>query len=302
MTAHSGSLAAPPRGGRGSAFAIFLSLLALPPSVAAQPMVEGRVSDAETSAPIEDARLRVVAWGTSASAPAGTILASVVTTPGGRFGLPVGVNGVLEVEKQGFAVARARWPPTRGAVVEIGLERGARLLVRVTDALGRLVPAVVLVNTLHPGNLVSRTVSSPDGIVQLDDGASGFTTLVARADGFAPAAMTLNLRAGEAHGPINIVVQLAGRLQGRVIDASGTVVAGAAIIARYDDAVGLGKVLSSYLGGRLTSDADGGFELAQVVPARTVWLHAEQAGRTSEPVIASVEAGGVMTDVVLVLR
>jgi hypothetical protein len=183
----------------------------------------------------------------------------------------------------------------------VELERGARMVVRLTDQFGADLPGVIRVTTFHPGNLVLDAVRAPRGVAVLNDLASGPTILVAQSEGFAPAAVSLQAQAGQDHGDVPLSLRRAARIRGAIVDRSGTRYPGATIIANYDAATELDKVLENFLRRHVGGQEGADFEVRNVVPGAPLRIIAERAGKRSEPAIVVLVAGEERSGLVLVI-
>lgn len=150
--------------------------------------------------------------------------------------------------------------------------------MNVTDEGGTPIDAVVLVTTYHPGNIVSSSFRARNGAVVMRDAPSGYTSIVARAEGLAPAATSLEISPGGSHGPLPIGLVKAATIRGLVFDRDGTRQPDASVIIEYPD-LPFARTLANYASRRTSGDAD--FEIRNVVPRVAVRVFAQHQGRRS---------------------
>lgn len=276
-----------------------LSVAITPATVdAGQTTTTGYVVDAADESPIRGARLQVAPSGSSSHGP----LASTTTRDDGGFEMPaVDANGVLSVGAPGYATKRLRWPNVgSGDPLEIKLDRAARLILHVKDQAGAFVPAMLSIATHHTGNYIVSGARSQSGIVDVTGLASGPTIIVAKAEGFAPATLSLDVAPGLRYGPIELTLQRAGSVAGVVVDGAGNPVRDAVVTADYDAETPMKRTLANYIGGRVRTGEDGSFLLTNIVPKAVVTLSATR--NTSASTTTSVGPGERRTDLVIVLR
>jgi hypothetical protein len=260
----------------------------------------GFVVDATTGLPIQGAVVRVVAAGQASSGPNAAILASATTEPDGTFLLSMDVKGVLEVAAQGYAVKRSLWPSA--GTREIRLERGARIRIRVTDEAASSVPrAVITIRTVHPGNVVSDALRTNTGVGEFVDLPSGPTTIVVRAEGFAPVAVAVQVAPGGQYDPIVVTLSRAASIRGVVLDSSGQRRSEATIVANYGAEVPLRTELRNFISRREASE-DLDFELRNLVPRTPVQVYAQYDGRRSEVQTVVLNPGEQRSDIVLIVN
>lgn len=276
---------------------VFLLGLVLPQKAAGQRTIAGVVTERDGT-PINSAVIRF-------TSPKGaeTTKASTVSRTDGTFELLGTDNsGLIVIHAPGFATKRVRWVSAAApASLAVALERAGRLSVRLADERGAALDGVVMIHTANPGNPTATAAASHNGAIVLDELASGATTIVARAQGRAPAAVRLNVVPGGQHGVIALVLQPAGAVTGRVQDGAGMWIPGARVLASYDSTVPMGRVLSNFLSVGLESDERGRFRFREVVPNVQINLYAEYGGQRSE-VASAVATVGQDTEVVLVIK
>ncbi len=268
---------------------------------AGQATRSGLVSDAGTGAAVAGATLRVTAPGEATTKPA---LASTVTRDDGAFELPAdGVRGVLEVTAPGYATARLLWPPrNEQSLMQIALERGATLPVRVSDYRGAPLSAVLAVTTFHPGNVVSSGVRVLNGVAEAGGLPSGPAMIIALAEGMAPAATTVRIEAGTRHSPLNMTLLEAGIVSGIVLDGNGDRRPEAEVVAAYGRELALNVALGNYLSRRKPTGGELDFEIRNVIPGAPVQVFARHGDKRSAASTVAVGAGERRSDVVLVLK
>jgi hypothetical protein len=270
------------------------------PAVSGQLASIGTVLDAATGLPIQGAVVRVVAAGSATSGPSAAILASGRSEPDGTFYLNTTVQGVLEVSAQGYAVKRLHWPSADAR--EIRLEHGATIRIRVIDETAASIPrAILTIRTLHPGNVVTDVRRTNEGLAEFLEWPSGPTTIIARAEGMAPAALSLNVLPAGRYDAIAMILLPAASVQGVVRDSAGRLRPEATIVANYAGDLPLGRELRNFISrGKPSEDVN--FDLRNLVPHIPIQLYAESNGSRSDAVTLVLNPGEQRSNIVLILN
>jgi hypothetical protein len=230
------------------------------------------------------------------------VIASARTSDFGDFELPVvDVNGILTIRARGYATKRLKWPVESESILNVQLDKGARLEIQVRTQAGALVPAVVSVGTQHPGNYVDTIVRSPSGLVVIDDAPSGPTTVVVRSKGLAPEFTKIHVEAGDNLETIDFRLRPAGSLAGMVVDSLGNPRAGAVISVAYASNIPMRAMLASAVGGKRSTNDDGTFHLSEIVPGVPVRVYVASEDQRAETVI-TLQAGEERTGLQLPLK
>ena len=200
----------------------------------------------------------------------------------------------LVVEAEGyerFEMTAVR--PQAGALIEVQLGEGARLLGRVLDADGEGAANAFVSLWLDRGPIISRTAWSPDpprhdtrtdgdGRFHFDALGPGPWSVQVAGEQLAEDVGAIRLRPGEQR-EIELRLRVQGRLAGVVTDTYGEPVAGARVLIQPLDRNGQ---VEGQLGGPPT-DAGGGYEARHVPsgPARVVARHPAYRDGVREVVI-----------------
>ena len=192
-------------------------------------------------------------------------------------------------------------PPVSGNDVRIELEPTATISGTLADGvtLEPLAGSVTVVVRQMPHQSVSTTVDvGADGNFTVDDLPSGAASLVGTADGRAPATSEFRVIAGLLRTE-HLRLASAVTLQGRVLGASETPVAGAEVVAEYASA-GVSAMLTGFISGVLTTNSDGMFVLANLRSGETLKVWAEYYDRKTG--IETVTVHNLDTPEQIVLR
>ena len=218
-----------------------------------------------------------------------------VTDSGGRFSFGTREVGVVSVAHPGYAPAYRRWPPLFGNDVIIELEPAATVSGTLTDSLtgaplaGR---ATVTVEQIPHQSVSVSAESLPDGSFTVGGLPSGEAAVFAFAEGYAPAVSAMFDLAAGAVWTENLSLQLGVSLSGQVLNSAGEPVPGAGVAFEYSSSTGNGGVLAGFVGGKLYSDLEGMFELANLSPGETLQLWAEDGDNTTDVATVFVAGGG----------
>ena len=225
---------------------------------------------------------------------------TTTTDDKGYFEFSRGDLGVVTVVADRFATARRRWPPVDGHQLRILLDSPAVLQGTVADATsGRLVEAAITVIVEDRGGIVSMNTDTASGSFKMNDLPKGPAILIADAKGFAPFWSEMTVSAGESRN-IRIRLQLEANVTGTVLDAGGSPVHGAYVVASYSDQAGAYGLLESSAGGQPWTDSNGFFALSRLIPDVPIALQAElDNGTLSNIVSVTVLPGMVQENVVL---
>ena len=210
--------------------------------------------------------------------------------------------GVVTVTADGFATAYRRWPSLDGSELRILLDFPAVLQGTVEDAgTSSPVGAVITVMVEYGGSTVSMSTDTDteSGSFKIGDLPGGSATIIANAEGFAPFWSELTIDAGESRDA-RIRLLMEANVTGTVLNADGSPVHAAYVVASYPDEVGGYGLLESFTGGEPWTDTDGAFELYGLIPGVPVHLRAElDDGTLSDIVTVTVPSGTVQENVVL---
>ena len=189
------------------------------------------------------------------------------------FDVPADTSPTVRVQKTGFPYAFQqphKGEPLRSETeMAVTLVRGTRIAGRVTDA---TTGAVVAGARVGAGwTLADATTTDADGRYALPIRLESEDVVTVLADGYARAA-----RKATAEGELDFALAPGDAIVGRVVDESGSPVAGALVAAIATRNVGDGQEFSS---GAVETGADGRFRLGNL---RRDWAHAlvlQAAGR-----------------------
>ncbi len=229
----------------------------------------------------------------------------------GRYDLKVESPGFGPVAVPGVEVPAGAGDVDLGIVV---LPPGVAIEGRVADAEGRPI-AGIEIRASEPtripmpaalrlmmmlGREPATAITGADGRFAVPDRRAGERLdLVVAGDGWVATTVTGVLAPPEE--PLEIVIQQASRVSGRVLDAGGEPIAGADVEARFEGLAGSGgRRMASF--NRARTDDDGAFQLLDVEPGR-VTVAASATG-FQEAQLSGLEtvAGGELRDVELTLR
>jgi len=266
-------------------------------NVSAQRTITGNVVDADNDRPVRGAIVRIGANGARSDRP----LSTATTDQNGDFEIAVeDTTGVLSISVPGYAVKRLRTSSiTVGTPLRVALEKAASLRLHVRDPRGGMLPAMLSIATQSPGNYIVSGAQSRSGEFSLSELPLGRTTIVAKAEGHAPATLSLQVEAGQRYGPFSLTLQQAGTISGTVVNPAGTPVRGAVVDVSYTSDLSERRTVSNYLGGRFRTRDDGRFHVTNIVPNATVTVMAN--GLASSRVSLSLTPGEDRTDVILVV-
>jgi hypothetical protein len=188
-----------------------------------------------------------------------------------------GAPGVLTITADGFAPARLVWPPRMGQETTVRLSRGASLRVSLIDRRsGSPVPGSVAVLLRSPGNRGTFSEVAPNGTAEFFSLAPGTATVIVKAERFAPAVFTIELRAGQAEAQA-VTLSEAATVEGVVLDSDGRPLSDAVMTVDYGSAANEQRL--QLVGGRTRTGSDGAFRLTGIVPNTLVRVRATSNGR-----------------------
>lgn len=220
----------------------------------------GRVLDAD-GAPVAGAIV-------SASAALGRL----TTDADGRFAwtsVAPGSRQLLDAQAPGRGVG-STMAEGGGPEVDLVLQRGLGLDVRVDDTLGRPVPFAKLARSTARSGVRTEGYTAADGRLHLADLPSGPLDLRVHRRGFATHTVTIHMRPDLPE--VRMVLERGRTLRGRVVDHEGQPLVGASVYANLDRNVGLRTAGTS-----AHTDAAGAFALNDL-PAEPCTIHAYQSG------------------------
>lgn len=187
-------------------------------------------------------------------------------------------RGVFTISADGFAPFRMAWPPEDGDLT-VQLRRSAGLRVLLVDrAVQSPVAGSVAVLLSIPGSRGTFSEAAPDGSAELADLPPGPATLIAKAEGYAPAVVPIELREGLTVVQ-TVELHAAAVIEGRVLDSDDRPIAGVLVTVDYGSAGNVERLLGQIVGGRVQARTDGTFRLTGIVPNRVVRLRATAGGR-----------------------
>jgi hypothetical protein len=134
---------------------------------------------------------------------------------------------------------------------------------------------------------------------EFKDAPSGPTTIVVQARGLAPAAIDVQLSAGETYPTLEAVLQQAATLRGMILDRFGVPQRAAVITATYGAELSKARTLANFIGGRLRADDDGQFVVGNIVPGVPINVVAVFQGRRSQIVTVTLNPGEDRSGIVL---
>ena len=217
----------------------------------------------------------------------------------GEFEIPNAVRGITTVTAGGFATAKRGWPPRRGRELHFALTAAASIKGSLVDAAtrggieGRV---TMLVQSRY--HFVTKGAKA-SGLFQFSDLPAGPAAIHAYADGFTPYYGTMTVEGGKNYEK-QIGLLLEAVASGTVLDASRRPVVGATVSVGYSESLSGADVLSSLVGGYVTTEAEGRFKLHGLVPNEMIALQAELDGQRSD--IATIRVGPGMEQNGIVLR
>lgn len=190
-----------------------------------------------------------------------------------------GVPGVLTITADGFAPARLVWPARLVQETTVRLSRGVSLQVSLIDRRsGSPVRGSVAVLLRSPGNRGTFSEVAPNGTAEFFSLAPGTATLIVKAERFAPAVLTIELRAGQAEARA-VTLSEAATVEGVVLDSAGRALPHAVMTVDYGSAANEQRLLAQLVGGRTRTGSDGTFRLTGIVPNTPVRVRATSNGR-----------------------
>ena len=218
---------------------------------------------------------------------------------GGAYVTSSAGAGVLSVSADGFAPFHLRWPPRSASnEVRVRLDLAAELRVLTTSRrTGQFVPASVGVVLNRAGNPGSYSARGAQGVADLSGLPQGSGMLIVKAEGFAPAVISIDLRPGMNTEAVALAE--AARVSGFVVGADGQPVAGATVSVDYGLADNPSRILAQLVGGRLRTGSDGAFLVVGIVPNRLARLRATLRSTRSESVAIGPLAGQAVDGLVL---
>ena len=178
----------------------------------------------ESGAPVAGATVK-------ARGSAGLILSVKATTgtDGRAFleGLPAGSRILLEAHARGYRPAWVGEQAIEKGPFRVTLEPGAIVAGRVSAPWGDPIAGATVEGV---GTPIGRATSGDDGAFELDEAPPGALRLTARAEGFRSAAPAeVSVAAGEERRDIDLVLEPAPGLAGRVVTPDGRPAAGARV-------------------------------------------------------------------------
>ncbi len=206
---------------------------------------------------------------------------------GAVLSVQVSAEGYLPVSRRGVRL------PTEAPLL-VRLEPAATLTGRVVDTRGRPVAQALVgpSSRVWSQGVHSFVRTDDDGEFSLSPVAAGVQVLEARKEGYVTSApRSVEVTAGREPPKVEIVLEAAAVLEGRVLTPDGIAVSGARVTATRRREV-------QVPGQEALTDGDGRFVLDQLAPG-PVTVRAEKEGFTSAEVEA--EAGGAASGVELVL-
>jgi len=224
-------------------------------TLARGPLVDGRVVDAATGAPVPGARVlwnildfdEIEGQPTLAPLVVGAMrdFSYPVTDGEGRFRagpFPKEPPYEVRVLAPGYAAARASWDPAEGAEVVIEISRGGSVAGVVTDAAtGEPVTAFAVgVDARVEANAAAPSALNPfadevlfeaeDGRFRVSPVAPGLRTLTFLADGYRDLELDVAVAPGASDdAPLLVSLDPGGTIRGVVTDGEGEPVAGAQV-------------------------------------------------------------------------
>lgn len=245
-------------------------------------------------APIQDARV-------FGSGSAGLVIGVEATTNrDGRAelaGLPQGASLRVEVSAEGYLAATREGIDEGPDPVRIELARGAHLEGRVVGASGEAVGGAEVSAFAAASRAPASTRSNEDGSFRIDAAEAGRLTVAARAEGYGRAApVEIDATAGETRSGIVIELGPVSGVRGRVEDASGRPVAGAAVVLSSQRDVAIDA--SAPVIARTSTTEDGRF-LLSADPEPLQWVSARAPGHATAVVSAAPAIAGEAIELVL---
>jgi RNA polymerase sigma-70 factor (ECF subfamily) len=264
----------------------------------------GRVVDDATNAPVSGAMVVIMA--VSPAPPPAYGMASVMTAADGTFsieGMPAGQVQRFLVRKEGFlpfqeskdgpAIVGTSLAPDKPLDVTVRLRKGATLKGRVTASSGNPVPkaevyfawAEVIGNSFNSYRTPSTTTDE-DGKYSLPSAGPGTGIMVVRAEGYhlpdlppdlsralSGSGIPEGLRVtvpGTGEVVKDLVLTSCGWVEGRVVDADGKPVAGAAVSLDVPVPPAIGRWMEPIAAAPVWTDAEGKFRLDGLAPGEVV--------------------------------
>ncbi len=238
--------------------------------------VYGRVLDAKEK-PLPGAKVslfRVDPLNPWTQTTEGPTLGTAVSGAEGRFLVgpaPAGDRLRLRAEAAGYG-ARTEFVSARGTCVDVILEEGGALVVKVKDEAGVAVAGAKI--SAQSGQSFASAVTAPDGGARLDSLSIGQVQVRVEADGFAPATTgDVTIAAG---GTVEkaFVLRKGQEITGRVLEEIGTrPVGGATVTSQWWGMSGQQESAP------VTTDADGKFTMrVPCAPGEYIQLFARKEG------------------------
>ncbi len=206
---------------------------------------------------------------------------------GERVSVDVSAQGYLPLSRPGLRL------PAAGPL-ELRLAPAATIEGRVVDVRGRPVAGAFVgpSSQVWSGGLRTTAKADEDGEFSLSPVAPGVRVIEASADGYVTSSPhSVEVVAGRETPPVEIVLETAAVLAGRVLTADGLPVAGATITARR-------QAIRQSRQDSATSDGDGHFAFDRLAPGR-VTIRAAKEGFTAAEVEAEAGQDGASVELVL---
>ncbi len=238
--------------------------------------VYGRVLDAKEQ-PLPGAKValyRVDPLNPWTQVPTSPALASAVSGADGRFLVgpaPAGDRLRLRAEATGYG-ARTEYVSSRGTCIDVILEEGGTLVVRVKDEAGAALAGAKV--SAQAGPSWGGAVTAQDGTARLDSLSIGQVQVRIEADGFAPATTGDVTIAAGATVEKGFVLRKGQEITGRVLEEVGSrAVAGATVTSQWWGMAGQQE------SSPVTTDADGRFTMrVPCGPGEYIQLFARKEG------------------------
>jgi hypothetical protein len=223
--------------------------------------------------------------------------AKSIVGPSGTFDMrgPQSTATLLVVRANGYAPYRQS---IRASMTDLDIAMDPEAVVRgklFSAETGAPLEGTVASTTEHPRNWVRESGRSIGGAFELRELLPGMTTVVARAEGMAPAIHRSELRAGERRDGMMFKMVKAASVSGQVFNADGSPSVGSRLSVRYDLPADDRMVLEPYAGGRLTTNKNGEFFVRNLVPSVGLTLVIDSSGRQSRSERMSLSAGQLRT-------
>jgi len=267
------------------------------PVAARQTAATIRVLDDRSGQPIPGATAELRHPGPRTAEP----LFSARSDSEGLFQIQTQTPGVMSLAAPGYATSRLGWPITSTeATPTLRLVRSAGLRVIVEDAeTGALLDASVSVTLHRRGNPTDYSLRTQDGVADFSGLPVAPGSVVVRADGFAPATRAIQINGEGAANVALFSLRRAGLVEGTVLDGDSRPVSGAVVSVMYPPSLPDGRFLSSLVGGRIVTGADGRFWVRGIIPDIEFALLVRKGRLAARPLRSRVAGGQQLTDLTL---